>query len=1087
MKILRISLRNIASLAGTHTVDFTSEPLRSAGLFSISGPTGAGKSSLLDALCLALYDDTPRLGAVGKLAKLDDGVMTQNDPRNLLRRGTAEGFAEVAFTGVDGADYTARWSVRRSRNKTDGQIQKSELALYRGNIPSGAGGVLEQGGKKTEVLPVIASKVGLTFEQFTRAVLLAQNDFAAFLKADDRERAEILQALTGTERFEAISVAVFERAKSEQEVVKIIEARLAGTPPLDAEMRLAAEAEWTAAAAAKESAQSALETCRQHRKWFEELVLLEKKLQEARSGHERAVKAREDAAPRRALLTQTEEAAHARPLFEAETKEKNAAIAAAGKCQEAGARREECQVMLQKAGEAKAAAETARDAARHAFDAARPGLQTARELDAKLGPLADRLEKAKSESSAAAVVCTKLGQEHRKLVPEFAMESLPGEPELLAALERARTALDLARAAAAQHDGGAIAEARRALEAARTALDRLRDQLKEYDFLTEQGQQAAKEIERLEGVNSEEAAAATALRAQHIPAAEHSLTAAREAHARAAAAVEDASVQLRETLRAGEPCPVCGATDHPFSSHPPTADAVALRALLKNCQEKEETVRKLQAQLAGLVASIRNRDGQIAGQRIIQASCADQLQALTAVPHEHADCRAVMALPEASRRAAAEEKLASLAAESERLESADLARRKAEQHVDACRREHEAAVSALRLAEARADLQKRQAEEREAAAAHREVMDKRAQLFAGRAANEVEHELQRAVAAGEENLHSSAGRLHEAEKACTAAAEAVKAAMDYRDDMQRRHHHAAAALDSWLADFSRRHAAPLDRAGLTALLERDAAWCAQEHSALEELDRHVQTLTGECRAHETSMKAHEAARPTPDDEPAVSAALDEWTMKLTDASERCDKARAVITADDQRRRDKEALAKELAVRRDKADPWQKLNELIGSADGAKFRSLAQRRTLDILLGYANAQLDHLSPRYRLERVPESLNLIVLDRDMADERRSVHSLSGGESFLVSLALALGLASLTSNRLRIESLFIDEGFGSLDAETLNTAMSALMQLEAQGRKVGVISHVAEMADAIPVQIRVVKGRGGVSHLEMPGADC
>lgn len=107
--------------------------------------------------------------------------------------------------------------------------------------------------------------------------------------------------------------------------------------------------------------------------------------------------------------------------------------------------------------------------------------------------------------------------------------------------------------------------------------------------------------------------------------------------------------------------------------------------------------------------------------------------------------------------------------------------------------------------------------------------------------------------------------------------------------------------------------------------------------------------------------------------------------------------------------------------------------------------IAQRRTLDVLLGYANQQLNQLLVRYRLERLPESLNLIVIDCDMGEERRSIHSLSGGESFLVSLALALGLASLTSNRLRIESLFIDEGFGSLDPETLAVAMNALTHLE------------------------------------------
>jgi energy-coupling factor transporter ATP-binding protein EcfA2 len=146
----------------------------------------------------------------------------------------------------------------------------------------------------------------------------------------------------------------------------------------------------------------------------------------------------------------------------------------------------------------------------------------------------------------------------------------------------------------------------------------------------------------------------------------------------------------------------------------------------------------------------------------------------------------------------------------------------------------------------------------------------------------------------------------------------------------------------------------------------------------------------------------------------------------------------------------------------------------------------QRHALDILLRQANAQLELIAPRYRLERLPDSLNLMVCDREMADERRSVFSLSGGESFLVSLSLALGLAGLTSNRLRVESLFIDEGFGSLDPATLETAMGALMRLESQGRKVGVISHVTEMADAIPVQIRVVKGRGGASRLEVPGAE-
>ena len=176
------------------------------------------------------------------------------------------------------------------------------------------------------------------------------------------------------------------------------------------------------------------------------------------------------------------------------------------------------------------------------------------------------------------------------------------------------------------------------------------------------------------------------------------------------------------------------------------------------------------------------------------------------------------------------------------------------------------------------------------------------------------------------------------------------------------------------------------------------------------------------------------------------------------------------------------LQEELNVRRTESERWAKLNELAGSADGAKFRRIAQGYTLDILLNYANVQLRELTRRYRLERVPETLALQVIDRDMCDEVRTVHSLSGGESFLVSLALALGLSSLSSNRMRVESLFIDEGFGSLDAETLRVAMDALESLRTQGRKIGVISHVQEMTERIPVRICVNRAGNGRSFLEV-----
>ena len=180
----------------------------------------------------------------------------------------------------------------------------------------------------------------------------------------------------------------------------------------------------------------------------------------------------------------------------------------------------------------------------------------------------------------------------------------------------------------------------------------------------------------------------------------------------------------------------------------------------------------------------------------------------------------------------------------------------------------------------------------------------------------------------------------------------------------------------------------------------------------------------------------------------------------------------------------EQIAKELAEKQTIAERWAKLNKLIGSADGAKFKVIAQSYTLNLLLLHANKHLSYLSKRYKLQQVPDTLALQVIDCDMCDEIRTVYSLSGGESFLISLALALGLSSLSSNNLKIESLFIDEGFGSLDAESLRTAMEALEQLQMQGRKIGVISHVQEMSERISVQVQVHKKVNGKSVLTVVG---
>jgi exonuclease SbcC len=274
----------------------------------------------------------------------------------------------------------------------------------------------------------------------------------------------------------------------------------------------------------------------------------------------------------------------------------------------------------------------------------------------------------------------------------------------------------------------------------------------------------------------------------------------------------------------------------------------------------------------------------------------------------------------------------------------------------------------------------------------------------------------------------------------------------------------------------------LDEAGLVQLLALTPEWMETERTFLRRLDDAITKAQSVLNERSISLEGHQKQRGsdrTPDE---LNSLLSDAKGIVKNATENKNKIQFQL---DQDAANKKAIGTLLDTINTKAlivENWAKLNDIIGSADGKKFRQIAQEYTLDILLGYANVHLEILSKRYLLQRIPDTLGLQVLDQDMGNEVRTVFSLSGGESFLVSLALALGLASLSSSRMQVESLFIDEGFGSLDPATLNIAMDALERLHNQGRKVGVISHVQEMTERIPVQIKVSKENSGRSVVEV-----
>ena len=233
MRILAIRGQNLASLAAPFEIDLTCEPLASSGFFAITGPTGAGKSTILDALCLALYGSFPRV-SVNRQENAPDpsgDTLSVKDSRAILRRGAGTGFAEVDFVGQDDVRYRARWGVNRSRQKATGRLQGEERLLIRLDD----GQAVATG--KNQVREVVETKTGLNFDQFRRTVLLAQGEFDAFLLADENERAALLEKVTGTEVYAAISIRVHEETERRKKTFQDLEQKRASMAILEESAR----------------------------------------------------------------------------------------------------------------------------------------------------------------------------------------------------------------------------------------------------------------------------------------------------------------------------------------------------------------------------------------------------------------------------------------------------------------------------------------------------------------------------------------------------------------------------------------------------------------------------------------------------------------------------------------------------------------------------------------------------------------------------------------------------------------------------------------------------------------------------------
>ncbi|UTA69053.1 AAA family ATPase [Emticicia sp. 21SJ11W-3] len=402
-------------------------------------------------------------------------------------------------------------------------------------------------------------------------------------------------------------------------------------------------------------------------------------------------------------------------------------------------------------------------------------------------------------------------------------------------------------------------------------------------------------------------------------------------------------------------------------------------------------------------------------------------------------------------------------------------------------RQHSILTAALeatkgQLHNALVDLQKKQAALLALIEQQDILTQKRKAIFNGEAAADIEQGLKQAVTSAQQALEKIKTEREQLQTSLTRIGTQKEQTEKDIASLQQHISTFAQRIQEWVTEFNIRNTLTLDKDRLSQLLTYDAAWIETERTALRAIDDAITQAHSVLKERNTQLLQHERRRLSERSAEVLSELLNTVRTDLQQQGKRNNEIGFQLQQD---LSNKQRVGDLLGVIETKGlitENWAKLNDIIGSADGKKFRLIAQEYTLDVLLSYANVHLGMLSNRYVLQRIPNTIGLQVIDQDMGDEVRTVYSLSGGESFLTSLALALGLASLSSSRMQVESLFIDEGFGSLDPVTLNIAMDALERLHNQGRKVGVISHVQEMTERIPVQIKVSKQQSGRSKVEI-----
>lgn len=1134
MKFLQLEILNLASLdkQGGEVINFEEGALGESTIFSIVGPTGSGKSTLLDAICLALYNRAPRyprkkgdknqnIEIFGAADASESNRLAPTDSRNILTRGKKEGYSKLTFLANNGSIYRAEWHVRFQRVR----YENAKTALYK--ITRNGEEITEEAADWNE-LPNI---IGLDYDQFLRTVLIAQGSFANFLTTKENERYELLEKLIGCEETYTNIATEIKKAKDQatdayNQMAASVEAVKQNL--LNDEELAQQQEEIDRLEKAEKELDSQLQAIAKDLQWFEENDKQIKQIAICQTDMEQAsdaIKEMQAQILRLQLHDEVQPAVNLLQEVERQTQsiheQEENILKAEGNIKSQESAIDESEKTL-------ASLKEAVSKAQEQLEKALPVIAEARALKTKMEAAMPNLK----EKKEALELAQKENQSALKDVEENARNIQKWEAET----EKANLALkatqeEIAKQKLVLHEATQAAEQAWEKERNKTAgqnIEELQSHKSAAEKKLQDVQQAIKVVAHLDAATAEkqkneERILVLGKRNAEIDEALGKLTI--EALTQESLTLRNAYTLMvsekweihRANLTEGKPCPLCGSTTHPYHTdnrqfEEATTELSQLLKVKENLlklQQKQEKELSGERKLNdGEVQTLQKQQEKLSGEI---ASYEEEWKALIAqypkIPKAEAELKLLLPIYENKAKDASSklslfnkiqkeiERLTQLKDKAVKDEAAYESKASTIQN----KAQESTSICATKLAEQKAlttNLISQQKSKKEAYgkalqtwnSAKKEMeewQEKYKQILNGEEPDAAEQRLTAAKDEATKAADTQNENINKLKAELANSKGAHQTMLSQNKTMKENLQTKEKELDFWIEEYNKqleeKSIEPpfIDRNTIREMLHSAEDWNAIRREK-DEKEKAVASTTALYQSAEKAHQQHLEHQPT-----QTRDALLAVQQEYQERSQRNE----LIAANARMQNHQEAMkqlgdkAEALNLVTQEKDDWTAITDAIG-ADGKTLRKIAQCYTLSFLITHANQEIRKFNSRYELQQVKHSLGIRVIDHDRADDIRDTTSLSGGETFIVSLGLALGLSALSSRNISFENLFIDEGFGTLDPDTLATVIDSLAMLQSsQGKKVGVISHTDTMSERITTQIRIIKnGNSGSSHIEI-----